>query len=1078
LAQTYFSSHRTALLASVAGLAIAGVSWDARGQTAFTNSSVLTGTTSFFTLNLGDSLTNSAAGSLTITGAGTQPAVVTNAAGVAFILNSGTIQSQQDPGGIGISVNTLTSLGTIANSGSGLIQAIGVNGAAIGIAGGLGQLLNSASILASGASGAGVNVVSGGSVGAVTNNQGGTIASSGSSGVGFLVSGGTVTSLTNNGSIIASGTSGTALGVFAGSIGTIVNGTTGTIMATGTGGTGLSVLTTVGGITNQGLISGGSNQGGTGLNVGPGALVPNITNAATGTIAAGGSFGTGVQIAGVVFNLLNQGQVTANGAGGVGVNVISGASVGTISNNGGTVQANGAGGTGISVAGLVTNINNSGTVSANGPGGTGVSIAATGVLQGLTNAVGGTIAANGVGGTGVLIAVGGILNTLQNNGTIIASDPSGTGVNGFGNLGTINNNGTIQGGPANGSGNAIDLANSPGSTTINNAGSIVGGITITSNSTINLTAGTVTGNILGNEVNNVVNFNGGTVGAGFTIATVDAVNVNSGVLTVNPTTGVSIVDTTKFNIASGATVNLAGGTIGISEPADPGVTNRGVLNVGTGAGTIGGAYTQTATGQLGITVTPSTAGTLNVNGSAVINSTGPAIALHFTGLTGPSSFTALTATGGVTTSPPATASSDSLNPYFDFPVITQNPNTLVISFATPTLPQINNLFCTLFCNSGAPTSTGGFNQTFAIGGVNTLVDTLFTNGNSAAVVNVFSTLRGLTPAQRAQFFTQVQPSQIGAASALLAQALTNNGGLTTAIDDRVYSLLDGRGMAAGDDVGRGFTVWAKPYGETFTQDRKENVDGFNASVYGIAVGADTLIRPDTRLGGAMSLSNTNVNFAGSQSGNTATDLLFQAGVYGSYFSGNFFLDGIGAFGLHWYNTKENISAFGSQRSSNFNGVQFSAKVTGGYEWRMASGMVVTPSITFQEIHVDLDAHQTSGGGLFDLNVSSQHLDVMQLKFGGRVAYPIVRANGWTFTPEVHAFYVRNLILSRVQSTAAFTSGGAFTVSGPQRDPDLANLGVGVTIAQKGPFALSARYDYTFGQTSSDNQFFLRAKTEF
>ncbi len=1106
MAQTIFSSHRAALLASVAGVAIAGVSWDARGQTAFTNSSVQTGTTSFFTLNAGDSLTNNAAGSLTINVAGTQPGVVTGANGAAFILNNGTIQSQQDPNGIGIGIQALTSLGTLTNGTTGLILSSGASGAAVNIAGGLSQLLNSGIIRSTGASGAGVSVISGGSVGAVTNAIGATIVATASSGVGFLVSGGAVTSLTNNGTILAQGDFGTAVAVgqagIGGTVGTIVNTGSGVIAVTGNFATAIDVQTSVGGITNQGQVSAGGGILSTAINIGNTAIVSSLTNTATGLIVASGPSGTGVTVQGTLLTMLNQGQILANGAGGVGVNVVSGASVGTLTNsgtvqangNGGTglilggtvtavnnsglIQANGANGTAIAVPALVTNINNAGIVQANGAGGNGVNVGSNGLLQGLTNTATGTIAANGVGGVGVNVVAGGVVNTVQNNGTIIASDPKGTGVVNAGNLGTINNNGMVQGGPANGSGTAIDLSSGQSPTTVNNNGSVVGGILIANGSTVNLNTGTLTGRITGNEVNDVVNFNGGTVAAGFTISTVSAVNVNSGVVTVNPTTGVSIVDTTAFNIASGATVNLAGGTIGISEPTDPGVTNRGLLNVGTGVGTIGGAYTQTATGQLGITVTPTGAGMLNVNGPAVVNSTGPAIALHFTGITGPSSFTALNAEGGVTASPPATASSDSFNPYFDFPVVTQNPNTLVISFPAPTLPQLNNLFCTLFCTSG-PISTGGFNQTFATGAVNTLVGTLFTSGNSAAVTSIFVTLRGLTPGQQAQFFTQVQPSQIGAASALLAQALTNNGGLTTAIDDRVYSLLEGRGMAAGDDVGRGFAVWAKPFGETFRQDRKENVDGFTASVYGMAVGADTQIRPDVRLGGAIALSNANLNFAGLQSGNTATDLLFQAGVYGSYFSGNFFLDGIGAFGLHWYNTKENISAFGSQRTSNFNGVQFSAKVTAGYDWKMASGVVMTPSLTFQEIHVDLDSHQTSGGGLFDLNVANQSFDVMQLKFGGRVAYPIARADGWKFTPEVHAYYVRNLIVSRVHSTAAFVTGGAaFTVAGPQRDPDLVDLGLGVTIAQKGPFALSARYDYTFGQTSSDNQFFLRAKTEF
>jgi outer membrane autotransporter protein len=1086
----------------VAGLALAGLSGDARAQTAFTNSSAQTGTTSFYSLTgtgSGDSLTNTAAGSLTINAVGTQPAVVTSGGAAAFIFNQGTIQSQQDPGGIAIGILPSTSLGTIANSGTGLIQASGSLGSAINVAGGLGQLLNSATIQGSGVLGSGVNVVSGGSVGAVTNSAGGTIAANNSPATAFLVSGGTVTSLTNNGTIIALGINGTGIGVQAGGVGTIVNGQTGQILATGQNGTGINVQSTVGFIINQGLISTGTGSNGTGINVVSTGLVQGITNAATGTIVSNGSLGTGVNIAGQVLGLVNQGLMAANGAGGVGVNVVSGASVGTIGNSG-TVQANGTGGTGvqlggtvtalnnsgsiqangingvgIGVTGLVTAVNNSGTVSANGPGGSGVSIAATGLVQALTNAAGGLISATGVNGSGVLILSGGVLNTLQNNGTIIASDPTGVGVNTFGLLGTINNNGTIQGGAANGSGTAINLTNAPGSTTINNTGSIVGGITVASNSTVNLNGGTVSGNINGNSnPNNVVNFSGGSVGAGFTIASISTVNVNTGAITVG-TGGVALVNEVNVNIFAGAMVNL-NGAIGASA-----TTNNGVVNVGSGAGSIAGSYNQGVTGQLVITVIPTGAGSLNVGGAATINSTGPAIALNFapSNLSGPSSFTALTASGGVTTSQPPTATSNSLNPYFDFPIVTKNPTTLVVTFSTPTLPQIDNLYCTLFCGAtGGLTSTGGRNQIAAIGGVGGLVDALVTGGDKTDVTNIFATLRGLSPAQQALFFSQVQPSQIGAAAALMASALSGNGGLTTSIDDRVYAMLNGRGMAAGDEVGRGFTVWVKPYGETFTQNNKEAVNGFTASAYGVAAGADTMIRPDVRLGGAVSLGNTNFNFAGSQSGNTATDLSFQAGVYGTYFANNFFFDGIGAFGLHSYDTKENISAFGYQRISDYNGVQFSAKVTGGYDWHAASGMVVTPSVTFQEIHVDMDAHQTSGAGVFNLNVSGQHFDVMQLKLGGRVAYPMPQPSGWVFTPEAHAYYVRNLILSRVQSSASFVTGGVLTVSGPQRDPDLADLGLGLTVAQKGPFALSAVYDYTFGQTSFDNQFFLRLKTEF
>lgn len=930
----------------MAGLAIAGGASVGHAQTAYINNTATSGATSLYTLMSGDSLTNNAAGSITITAGGTQPTVITGASGAAFVLNQGTIQSLQDPSGVAISIPTLTSLGTLTNSGAGLIQANGLGANAVFVAGGLSQLMNSATIQAAGAAGVGVNIVSNGSVG-------------------------------------------------------------------------------------------------------------SLTNSGTGTIVANATGGNGVTIAGTLGSLLNQGSIQANGQDGIGVNVVSGGSVSSLTNTG-TVQANGNGGTAINVNGAVTSIVNSGTVAANGPGGTAVNIGPSGVVQGLTNAAGGTIMATGLGGTPVNVAAGGSLNTLQNNGTIMAGSTSAT---------------------------AIMIAPTGNLGTINNSGSIIGGITLSTGgpgagTQVNLNGGTVSGNIQGSSgFGNALNFNGGTVSAGSTLSNLFVINVNNGIVNEG-TGGINIVGNTALNIASGATLAMNGGTIGTGFGPTilgqtPGINVSGALSVGTSVGIILGNYTQNPTGQLVVGVSPSgtTVGGVIVSGTAVINSTGPAVAMNFgTSLNGPTApVTVLIAQGGVSGSPFPTASSNSLNPYYDFPVVTEpGGNSVVISFPTPTLPQLNSV---IPC-APAVANTGGYNITFTCGAVKQLTDNLFTNGNSAAVVSIVSTLKQLSAAGLAQFYTQVQPNQVGSAGALLANAITGNGGWTTAIDDRIF------GVPAGDEVGRGFTAWIKPFGQTHTQNANEGVNGFTASAYGVVAGADTMVMPNVRVGGALGLSNTNFNFNGTQSGSTASDMLFQAGVYGSYFSGNFFLDGIGAFGLHWYNTKDLISAFGLTRNANYNGVQFSTKITGGYDWKSASGVVVTPTITFEEIHLSSDSHQTSGGGLFDLNISSQQVDVMQARIGGRVAYPMPQTSGWTFTPEVHAYYVRNLILTRVATSAAFTLGGAFTVSGPQRDPDLANIGLGVTILQKGPFALTARYDYTWGQTSTDNQFFLRAKTEF
>ena len=1292
----------------------------------------------------------------------------------AFILNNGTIQSQQDPGGIGIGIVSLTSLGTITNSGTGLIQTSGSLGAAVNVAGGLTSLLNSGTIQSSGASGTGVNVVSSGSVGTLTNSTG-TIQTSGTLGTVVMIAGGTITALVNNSTIQATGDGGTAIAVggpgFSGTVGTITNASTASILATGPNGIALDITGLVTTINNQGTIS-SSNTGGKGVNIRAGAFVASVTNASTGTIQANGSLGTalnvagglttmqnagtvqangvsgtavnvavggnigtmtnaatgmigasgslgiGVNVAGNVGTLLNQGQVVASGASGTGVNVVSAGSIGTLNNSGGTIQstgtlgtavliagsvttvgntgkiqstgndssalviggsgqagtitnsvggtiqATGANGIALDIQGFVTAVNNSGVVQSTGDGGKAVNLGTAALLQNLNNTVtgtivangtsasaisvagaltsilnngqvnangasgvavnllagshlgavtndtGGTITANGVGGTGIQangsvvsitnssliqasgtggtgvavgttgtidgitnnsggtviatnvgLAIGGSVGTLSNTGlfqgtvsgvsvlstgslTVLNNNSGGTlaatgdgsyGLNVAGNAGTVTNNGLItgpggavtlattgtigslvnggtllsltgtaisiggagaipggitnvaggliQGGPSNGSGTAIDLSSSTTPITVTNSGSIIGSVSLTPGSvsvdTVNLNGGTLSGNIVGNYGLNTVNLNGGTIASGFTVSEVFLLNVNSGVLNTG-TGGVAINNGFAVDVAQGATLAMNGGTIGLaSQPpingVTPGLNNNGLVNVGTTVGTIASSYSQGATGVLGITVSGTTTGQLAVTGTATIASTGTGVALHFTGPSSITSFFAVTS-AGLTDTPLPTASSDSADPWLDNPIASNVGNNLLISFAAPTPGMINTKYQALTAGAaGGFTSTGLRNQLNAILGVQGLVDSLA--GNRAVGEGIFNALGSMTQAQMQQFFSQVQPSQVGTAQALLSSALTNNGGLTTSVDNRVYALRNTGGMAAGDEPGRGFTAWARPYGETFTQGVKEDVSGFTASSYGVAIGADTLIRPDFRLGAAISLSNTDISFSGAQSGNTTNDLLAQAGVYGTWFSNGFFVDGIAAFGYNWYNTKENISFFGTQRTSNYTGVQFSTKVTAGYDWHTA-GMVVTPSLTFQEIHLNVDAHPTSGAGLFNLNVADQQLDVTQLKLGGRVAYPMTQPSGWSFTPEVHAYYVRNLNISRIATSAAFTSGGAFTVSGPQRDADLANFGLGLTIAQKGPFVLSAVYDYTFGQTTTDNTFFLRVKTEF
>ena len=993
-------------------------------------------------------------------------AAISNLGTIGTVTNSGLVQGVT----AGVRVRAGGTVTVLTNASTGTIAANGYYGAGVAIGtsgtGSVGTLSNAGLIQATGIYGGGIYIDRGGNVGAITNAASGTIVAT-DSGVSVYGSLGT---LTNAGLIQGTGTdsAGVYVDTTVASIARITNLSGGTIA----GNIAVWVKTgSVGSLANSGLIQGAQ----VGVNLRSGGTVTTLTNNVGGTIAATATEGTAIGNAGRIDTLTNSGLVRANSANGIGVSVGGGGSIGTLTNNAtGTIAANGNFGIAIDAGaagvGSIGTLINAGQIQATGTNGVAITVDPSASVGSMTNSSGGTISADRSA-----ITVKGTLGTSTNSG-VIQGVTAGVSVTSTGTFSVLTNTATglIQGGPADGSGTAIDNAASARAMTIANAGTIIGAIKQgTGADVLNVTGGSITGAIVGQTGSGgQVNFNlgsGGSFVTGGSITNVPTVNVNSGMLTVAALSGNAISGASLFRIASGATATL-NGNVGATL-----TSNSGFVNVGTNAISVSGNFTQASTGQLGVSVAGSTFGSLNVGGTANIASTGTGIALHFLSSSTLTSLAVLTS-GGIAVSPTQTVSSDSTDPWLQNAIASTVGNNLVVTFAAPSANQIDTAYNTIVAPTTAPLAGSALNnQNQAINGVRQLLDSLSGNRQAGqALLNVLSTL---TPRQLSQFFQQVQPSMLGSAQSLIATALNNSGGLTASVGDRVTALRENGGMAAGDEPGRGFSVWATPTIKGFTQGQKEGISGFTATSYGAAFGADTLVRPDTRVGLSVGLTQTDVSFSGPLSGNRNTALTAQAGVYGTWFQNNFFIDGAAGFGYSWYNTKENISGFGATRNGDFGGVQFNAKIAAGYDWRVM-GAIVTPSIAFQEVHLDIDPHATHGGGVFDLNVAGQHIDVAQMKLGSRFAYPIAQSSGWTFTPELHGYYVRNLVTTRIVTSASFLAGGSFTSTSPARDTDVANLGLGLTIAQKGPFALSAVYDYSFGQTTKDNTFYLRAKTEF
>ena len=1048
--QTPTLPYRTLLMASVAVLAISG---RASGQT------ISTSVTGPVNVTVGTPLIVTGSGS--ILSSGGNDAVV---AGVVSpsLSNSGLIQASG--GGVGLrlttggSLNLVTNAGTISETGGGLSQI----GLLIDAGGTIGVLnnLNTGSIGTAG----GVALIVFGQLGTLSNS--GIIGSqTGSGQIGIVLgSGATVTSIANNagGQILAGAASGKAVVVY-NSVGTITNAAGGTIAATGSNSFGVFLSGgSVASMTNAGVMQANGSYG-AGIGLLSSSTIGSLSN--TGTIQANGYRGYGIKMrASAITSLTNTGTIQANGNYGTGIL----AQYSTISSlsNAGTIQANGYQGVGISmINSTITALSNTGLIQGNGSYSAGV-VLVGGSIGTLTNS--GTIQAKGFYTTGIYIGSE-TIGSVVNSGAILATDPSGTAIRvSGGTLASIMNNagGIIQGGSV-----AIDNAGGVGPLAIVNAGQIVGDIRFGSQAdslTIN-GGGTVAGNILGQGGSGAsVTFNTAVPYVlGNTINNVDNIAVQSGTLAIQQFGSVTtpISKALAFNIGTGGAVRLNSGTVQAAA-----FVNQGLLDVGTGTPVIAGALTQTATGRFGVGITGPANGKLTITGAAALAGgvvvSAPTVAAQAVGLFG-QTFTVLSAASLTAPLVGSTTTSATPGPAVVFTVGQSGNNLTLTGKANPITALV-------------PVS-GSFNLSQIESGLDGLLKLLLTSNDLVNYAKVIAPFTGgtFTTAQQQSILTKLEASLIGSNQVALSSILSLEGAATAALTGRQTAARETNGMSAGDDIGRGYQVWVQPFGSFQTQNATGGVDGSTSNSYGMVAGADTLVRPDLRVGLALTIGNTDIAYSGNLSGNKGTVLTTQLALYATWYQGHWFVDGAAGGGINWYTTHESAPAFGGNREAEFSGTHLTARVGTGYDWMVNSQLTITPYASIQDTHFNLDGYTTHGLGLLDLKVSNKAFDALQSRIGAKAAYTFARG-GYTFTPELHSYYLHNFGADqRLTTSESFVGGGpTFSTIGPARDRDVWNVGLGLTMAKIGRVTLTGTYDYLGGSTSSDHQVSARFKTDF
>ncbi len=645
----------------------------------------------------------------------------------------------------------------------------------------------------------------------------------------------------------------------------------------------------------------------------------------------------------------------------------------------------------------------------------------------------GLIQFNGAaGGAAINVVSSGSVGTITNSGTISAAGAGSSAVVVYGSVASLTNSGLIAANDANG--RAITIG------TLGSIGSLVN-------------SGTIQANGVGGHAID----NSGTIGS----------LVNSGVIQATDPTGYAIYNTGVIGALASS------GSIGS-------VYNSGAISVGTGAPVITGNYTQAAAGQLGITVTDTTNGQLKVSGTATVGGTVAVNVATFNRNLINQTLTVVTAGTVVPVVPTVSVTSG----LYDF-TVTETATDLLLTGAPPSFANANaaasNLVQLGLAEAAGDGLTGlGYRNAVSIAQA---LQGLITNQILVGNDKLYDTLNNLTQHGWNQTYTQLVPSSVSRAQAMLTTSFVSQGP-SSGVSNRLRLARDTNGtitgLAAGDDAGRGFSAWVEPFGGFASQDAQDGISGFNASIYGVSLGADTLIRPDVRVGLALDLGNTQISSNGILSGDSSSIFTTMLSGYGTWTLGPAFLEGSLSAGYSSYSGDNYISATASDLKSSFGGFEVIGRLGAGYNWT-SGNLTLTPMVSLQQYHITTDSYTTSGGSAYGLDehVGGTTVDITQPRIGSSLSYYLPLSTGQIAIPEVHLYYMHNFGTDHLTTTGNFIGGGSpFTTVTPTFASNIVDIGIGVNIVTKGPFSLSAAYDHTGSGSARQDTFFLQLKTEF
>lgn len=632
--------------------------------------------------------------------------------------------------------------------------------------------------------------------------------------------------------------------------------------------------------------------------------------------------------------------------------------------------------------------------------------------------------------------------------------------------------------------------------TLVNTGSLIGGSDSSyvvdmgdGDDTVTINGGTITGgNVIGGDGTDALNFfTDGTTGT-FTFdgdfLEFETASIQAGTVILHG----ALEASDSVSISSGATLQV-----------DEGFETDDLLIYGTLAAnsssasarsfTVDSSFTLASSGiwQVVVDGDSNTSDKITVNGTATVED-GATISVLTTGVvTDNSSFTLIEADTLTADASAITVEDASL--FYDWTLSTDDGSLILTATQTATLSGMTGTSGGAVLDSLASTATGD---------MATVIDTIESLSSEEAVQTA---MNEVSPTPSGGTLNATSTTATAAANTIqnrmaAVRASHNGGGVTgssfalsdtaslvslsSKVNGAASTLADSMptlGVASGSaPADSGF--WVQGFGTAGLQGARGSSQGYSSRGVGFAVGADTMVSPDTLVGVAGTFARTFINGRGTQADDENTVDSYQISAYGEHSLGfGPFVEGMIGFARNSYDTSRVLHSLSREADADYDGWQGIAKIAVGHDLPVDMG-TVTPMVSLQYAHTHIDAYTETGAGSVSESVAEQSYDTLTPALGARFALDPIEIDGGTLMPLLTATASYDAVADRQHVVASFVGGGgSFSTDGTK--PARAALSVGAGAAfQRGAMTFSAGYEAEVRNSYQGHTALVQIRTDF